>query len=148
MAAGAASTTLLVPSAFMWENGAATMKRSPWGAFPPAPRGRTAPRGPAWESGTPFGRPPEPAGSRPHRVAPAETAREQAARAGLGQLVDLAVRVFTGTLPVEAIDQRGGAGRSRPIDQVAQVDRLGHLDCGIYTLAREQGLEVRPEVVH
>ena len=50
-------------------------------------------------------------GEDPHRVAPAETAREQAARAGLGQLVDLAVRIFTGTLPVDAIDQRGGAGR-------------------------------------
>ena len=56
----AANTTLLVPSAFMWKSGAATMKRSRPRSLPASTRDRTAQRWPSWDSGTPLGRPVEP----------------------------------------------------------------------------------------
>ena len=60
MVACPARATLLVPSAFMWKSGAATMKRCLSRSLAAVTRDLTAQSWPSWDSGTPLGRPVEP----------------------------------------------------------------------------------------
>ncbi len=60
-------------------------------------------------------------GKNGHRVAPTEAAGEEPSRAGVGELVNLAVGVFARVLPVEAIYHRRAVGGTGPVEEVTQI---------------------------
>ena len=59
-------------------------------------------------------------------VAAHQAARQQPARAGVGQVVDLPVRIFARMLPIAAVDQRGAVTAELRVEQGTKVIGFDH----------------------